>query len=289
VNVLITGTDGQVGRALVNSAPAGATLRCATHRELDIADAAAVDHYISAHVPDVIINAAAYTAVDRAESQAERAAAVNASGPLHLATAAAKVGARLIHISTDFVFDGASAVPYLPGSPTHPLNVYGSTKRDGERHVLQQLPERSVVVRTAWVYAAWGNNFLRTMLKAMASGKRLRVVTDQVGTPTSAVSLARALWRFAERTPLTGIYHWTDAGVASWYDFAVAIAEEAQAIGVLSEPAVIEPIASADYPTAARRPAFSVLDKATAIAAIGSPPQHWRQELRSILREVRLG
>lgn len=289
MNVLITGAEGQVGRALVNSAPPGVLVRCATHRELDIADSASVDHYISAYVPEVIINAAAYTAVDRAESQPELAAAVNASGPLHLAIAAAKVDARLIQISTDFVFDGASGVPYLPGSPTHPLNVYGSTKLDGERHVLQRLPERSVVVRTAWVYAASGNNFVRTMLKAMTSGKRLRVVTDQLGTPTSAVSLARALWRFAEMTPLTGIYHWTDAGVASWYDFAVAIAEEAQAIGVLSEPAVIEPIPSDQYPTAARRPHFSVLDKTTASAAIGMTPHHWRQELRSVLPEVRLG
>jgi dTDP-4-dehydrorhamnose reductase len=288
MRVLITGAGGQVGRSLLSEAPAGAELLSCCHKDLDIADAAAVSHYVTAHRPDVIINAAAYTAVDRAESESDLARRINADGPRHLAEAARAAGARLIHISTDFVFDGAASTPYQPGSATLPLNVYGVTKLAGERAVLKTLPERSIVVRTAWVYAAEGSNFVRTMLRVMKSNGSARVVADQVGTPTAARSLAATLWQIAGKPEIQGIHHWTDAGLASWYDFAVAIAEEGAQLGLVPGSVVVTPITTEDYPTPARRPPYSVLDK-TSLTSIGFVPVHWRKCLRGVLGEMRHG
>ena len=236
----------------------------------------------------VVINAAAYTAVDKAESDADTAQRINAEGPGHLAAAARESGARLIHISTDFVFDGAASVPYRPDSPTHPLSVYGKTKRDGERAVLETLPEQSVIVRTAWVYGATGANFVRTMLRVMRANGAARVVADQVGTPTAARYLAELLWRIAGQADISGIHHWTDAGVASWYDFAVAIAEEGAELGLLPPETTVAPITTDDYPTPARRPSYSVLDKRS-LAPYGLSPIHWRKRLRAVLKEIRSG
>jgi len=284
VKVLITGADGQVGKLLCRSAPANARVSACSRALLDVGDEAAVRGRVRELRPDVIINAAAYTAVDRAEAEAEPAGRVNALGPAYLAAAAGETGARLIHISTDFVFDGAASTPYRPESPTNPLSMYGRTKRDGEQAVLSLLPARSVIVRTAWVYAAEGHNFLHTMLRLMRERGAVRVVADQVGTPTAAGPLAEALWRIAG-TDVTGVHHWTDAGVASWYDFAVAIAEEAAALGLMSPHVTVTPIATADYPTPARRPAYSVLDKSS-LRALGLEPVHWRRSLRAVLEEV---
>jgi dTDP-4-dehydrorhamnose reductase len=191
----------------------------------------------------------------------------------------------MIHISTDFVFDGAASVPYRPDSATNPLSVYGRTKRDGERAVLQALPDHSTIVRTAWVYAATGANFVRTMLRVMRANGTVRVVADQVGTPTAARSLAETLWRIAGTHQIRGIHHWTDAGVASWYDFAVAIAEEGAQLGLVSPDVTVTPITTADYPTPARRPSYSVLDKRS-LAPYGLSPIHWRQRLRAVLKEI---
>src|SRR6185437_8186426 len=209
---------------------------------------------------------------------------INAEGPRHLAVAARESGARLIHISTDFVFDGAASNPYRPDSPTHPLSVYGQTKRDGERGVLEALPGESAIVRTAWVYAAIGSNFVRTMLRVMRANGGARVVADQVGTPTAARWLAEALWRIAGNPEIRGIHHWTDAGVASWYDFAVAIAEEGAELGLVARDVTVTPIGTSDYPTPARRPAYSVLDKSS-LARYGIAPTHWRKRLRAVLKE----
>jgi dTDP-4-dehydrorhamnose reductase len=283
--VLITGAAGQVGRMLLETKPVNLEAIACTHVELDIGAPGAVRDCLARHRPAVIVNAAAYTAVDKAESEPDAAQRINASGPGHLAAAAREYGARLIHISTDFVFDGASSVPYLPDCPTHPLGVYGRTKRDGERAVLEELPERSVILRTAWVYAATGANFLRTMLRLMRANGSVRVVADQVGTPTAARALAEALWQIAGNAEIRGIHHWTDAGVASWYDFAVAIAEEGAALGLLPPEVTVTPITTADYPTPARRPAYSVLDKRS-LAAYGLSPIHWRKRLRAVLKEI---
>jgi len=252
---------------------------------MDIGDAASVMACVRAAHPDLIINAAAYTAVDVAESDANTARRINAEGPRHLASAAAESGARLIHISTDFVFDGNASTPYRPDAAAHPLNVYGKTKRAGEEAVLERLAERSVVLRTAWVYAAEGRNFVRTMLRVMRSSGSVRVVADQIGTPTAARSVAGAIWRLAQMREVAGIHHWTDAGVASWYDLAVAIAEEAAQLGLLSGEASVTPIAAREYPTPAQRPHYSVLDKQS-LMELGIVPVHWRKNLRQVLREI---
>lgn len=283
--VLITGAGGQVGRMLLETRPDGCEVIACAHADLDIAAGDAVRDCVAHHRPAVIINAAAYTAVDKAESEPAAAQRINADGPGNLAAAARDCGARLIHISTDFVFDGAASAPYRPDSVTHPLSVYGKTKRDGEQAVLEALPERSTIVRTAWVYAATGANFVRTMLRVMGANKTVRVVADQVGTPTAARFLAQALWSIACNPEIRGIHHWTDAGVASWYDFAVAIAEEGAELGLLPPDVIVTPIATADYPTPARRPSYSVLDKRS-LASFGLSPVHWRQRLRSVLKEL---
>jgi dTDP-4-dehydrorhamnose reductase len=286
--ILITGAGGQVGRSLIGIGLPAARILAVTHKELDITDGRAVSEYVREHSPDVIINAAAHTAVDRAESEADLARLVNVDGPRHLAVAARDRGARLIHISTDFVFDGSASVPYRPDAPTNPLSVYGITKRAGEQAVLETLPGHSVIVRTAWVYAADGNNFVRTMLRVMKANGAVRVVADQVGTPTAARFLAEALWKIVQNPGINGVHHWTDAGVASWYDFAVAIAEEGAQLGLIPDSVTVTPIGTADYPTPARRPSYSVLDK-TSLSAYGLIPVHWRKRLRGVLGEMRNG
>lgn len=283
MKVLVTGAGGQVGRMLLATCPAGVDLLACAHADLDIGDARAVAELVGRERPDTIINAAAYTAVDRAESEPETARRINSEGPGHLAASAEACGARLIHLSTDFVFDGQSCSPYRPEAPTSPLSVYGVTKRDGESAVLGKLSDRAVIVRTAWVYAAEGANFMRTMLRVMGERGAVRVVADQVGTPTAARPLAEALWQIAAQPQTRGIHHWTDAGVASWYDFAVAIAEEGAALGLLPPTVTVTPIATEDYPTPARRPPYSVLDKRS-LTALGLTPVHWRQRLRETLK-----
>ena len=283
MKALITGAGGQLGQALQAAAPKGVVLLPLGRDALDIGDAAAVEALVKAEKPDLILNAAAYTAVDKAEGDAAQAYRINAEAPAHLARAAAAVGARLVHVSTDFVFDGQSARAYLPGDPANPLGVYGASKRAGEEAVLAALPH-ALIVRTAWVHAATGHNFVKTMLRVMGERGRVSVVADQIGTPTHAASLARAIWALVAADAM-GVHHFTDAGVASWYDFAVAIAEEAYALGLIGAAEVL-PIATSEYPTPARRPAFGLLDKTTTWAITGVP-RHWRQELRLMLAELK--
>ncbi len=285
MKVLITGAGGQVARALLASVPTGIVAEGLSRPQLDIADERAVADCLQRVRPDVVVNAAAYTAVDRAETEPDLAKRGNTDGPRHLAMAAHGIGARLIHLSTDFVFDGKSSVPYAPTVPTNPLSTYGRTKRAGEEAVLQALPDNSVVLRTAWVYAAKGSNFLLTMLRIMGAKGAVRVVADQIGTPTSANSVAAAIWKIAQQPAVKGIHHWTDAGVASWYDFAVAIAEEAAQRGLLPATVEVTPITTEEYPTPAHRPRYSVLDKRS-LLAFGLAPTHWRRNLRAVLGEI---
>lgn len=285
MKVLITGAGGQLGRALQESAPAHADVVALDRQSLDIADEAAIVELFDETEPDLVINAAAYTAVDRAETDQVEAHRINAEGPGALAAAAVAQRARFIHVSTDFVFDGASGAPYRPDHPTAPLGVYGATKLAGERAVQAAHPQ-ALIVRTAWVYGVTGNNFVRTMLRLMADRDEVRVVADQIGTPTFATGLAQALWAL-DAAGATGIHHWTDSGAASWYDFALAIQEEALAIGLLTRRVPVLPIATSDYPTPARRPSYSVLDKSSAIALVGAPAPHWRVHLRDMLGVIK--
>jgi dTDP-4-dehydrorhamnose reductase len=290
VKALVTGAAGQVGQALLRAAPADVELAALARSELDISDAAAVRSAVAAIAPDVILNAAAYTAVDRAEAEPERASSVNVAGARHLAEAAAALPAcRLLHLSTDYVFDGRSTRAYLPSDATGPLGVYGASKLAGEQAALHALGARCLIVRTAWVYAATGSNFLLTMLRLMRERGAVRVVADQIGTPSAAAPLAELLWRLAglpaERA--SGVLHWTDAGVASWYDFAVAIAEEGAAAGLLPAGVAVSPITTAEYPTPAARPAFSLLDGHRTWELANFRPGHWRVRLRETLACMR--
>ncbi len=285
MKILLTGAAGQLGWELQRSVPPGITLVAMDAAGLDITDAAAVSAMVAAEQPQVIINAAAYTAVDKAESEPERARLVNAQGAANLAEATRAHGAFLVQLSTDFVFDGASSRPYGPANLPKPLGVYGSTKLAGEVAVRERLGERCAVVRTAWLYSSHRHNFVKTMLRLLTEREEVRVVADQVGTPTWAHGLAGAVWQIAGRT-MPGIHHWTDAGVASWYDFAVAIQEEALGLGLLERAIPIVPITTADYPTPARRPSYSVLDKSATWMLLGGPAPHWRVQLRRMLKEL---
>ena len=285
MKVLITGAGGQLGRALMALAPGGTTVHGVRHEQLDIAEAPAVESFIRDYRPDVLINAAGFTRVDDAEKEREMAERANATGPAVLAAACRAVGAWLLHVSTDYVFDGHRSQPYSPAAAVNPLGVYGKTKLAGERAVSRELPERHTVVRTSWLYAPEGRNFLTTMLRLMGSRPQLAVVSDQIGAPTSVTGLASVLWAFAPRRS-AGLYHWCDSGVASWYDFAVAIAEEAVSLGVLTAGPTILPISSAEYPTAAPRPAYSLLDKRETERLLGLAAPHWRYALRGTLRSL---
>lgn len=281
MKTLITGAGGQLGQALVATAPAGIEVIPTTSSMLDISSARSVETFIAATNPDLVINAAAYTAVDKAELDFDTAFRVNGDALGHLKHAIIDAKARLVHISTDFVFDGEAGQPYAPNAPTSPLNVYGASKLRGE----QEAGEDSLIVRTAWVYSSRGSNFVHSMLRLMKEREVLQVVSDQIGTPTWATSLAEGVWKLAA-TKVQGIYHYTDSGVASWYDFAVAIQEEALAIGLLVNAIPILPISTSDYPTPAKRPHYSVLNKTSTNTVLGSPAPHWRVNLRRMLTEL---
>lgn len=286
MKVLITGAGGQLGKSLLKTAGAEHQICAFTRAELDIVDANAVLQTVKQFRPDVIVNAAAYTAVDKAETERELAFAINASGTENLGRIALECGARLIHISTDFVFDGKKSLPYLPADEMHPLGVYGKSKAEGERRLRVLMDDEMVIIRTGWVYAAEGHNFVRTIVRLLGEKDSLNVIADQVGTPTWAMALAEMVWKVAQNPGIKGTHHWSDAGVASWYDLAVAIQEEAFDSGLLTRSIPILPIATHEYPLPAKRPPYSVLDKHSAIAAVNTTPEHWRVNLRKMLGEL---
>jgi dTDP-4-dehydrorhamnose reductase len=285
MKALVTGAGGQLANELVRRAPGDADVVSLTEHELDICNAEAVGLAIARHGPDVVFNAAAYTAVDRAENDPDTAFRVNRDGAALLAAAAQAAGARFAHVSTDFVFDGHASRAYRPEDPAAPLGVYGASKQAGDEAVAAAAPD-ALIVRTAWVYSPWGGNFLKTMLRLMGERPEVRVVADQIGTPTSASTLADTLWGLT-RAGATGMFHCTDAGVASWYDFAQAIAEDAHGLGMIRGGVQVTPIATHDYPTPARRPAFSVLDKTKTWTTLGGPAPHWRVAMRAVLQALK--
>lgn len=282
MKAVIFGAAGQLGRSLLMTAPIDVMVVPFDRGALNIGDDAQVAAVLARERPDVVFNAAAYTAVDKAESEEAHAHAINATAVGYLANAARSQKAHFVHVSTDFVFNGRSGVPYAPDSPTDPLGAYGRTKLAGEHAAGAE----ALIVRTAWVYGPSGGNFVRTMLRLMRERPEVRVVADQVGTPTYAPNLAAALWTLAARRAV-GIHHYTDSGVASWYDFAVAIQEEAIAAGLLDSSVPIVPIAATDYPTPASRPSYSVLDKRSTFAALGAPALHWRTQLRTMIKAIK--
>jgi dTDP-4-dehydrorhamnose reductase len=282
--VLITGAGGQLGKALIAAAPPGMMLACLAHREFDISDRAAVATMFRHFTPQLVLNTAAFTAVDDAERAPEAAARANATGPQVLAAECASAGAWLTHVSTDYVFDGGQSRPYDTSAKPNPLSVYGRTKLQGEAAVLGELPQASTLVRASWLYSARGG-FAAKILALMQSRPQLSIVADQVGAPTAATGLAQVLWSLSLRRA-AGVWHWCDSGVASWYDFAVAVAEIGVELKLLRVPPAITPIASIEYPTAAARPPYSVLDKRATEKLLGITAPHWRAALRSTLGEL---
>lgn len=284
--VLVLGAGGQLGRELLLTADPQAECIALTRRELDIGDRDAVAARLEALAPQVIINAAAYTAVDAAEDDALAAQRANAVGPANLAQSCRDLGVRLLHVSTDFVFDGRSSRPYPTDAATAPLGQYGHSKLAGEQAVSDTFSD-ALIMRSSWVYSRFGANFVKTMLRLMSERDELAVVADQVGSPTWARGLASALWAAAARPGLRGIYHWSDAGQCSWYDFAAAIFEEASALGILHRAVKISPITSSEYPTAAARPRYSVLDTTRSRQDLGLVGVQWREQLRNMLVDLK--
>jgi len=286
MRVLVTGAGGQLGQELCKTAPANIELHAYERERLDLSQPRTVDEAVRKVRPEWIVNAAACTAVDRVEREPDLAFAVNQQGAAYLASAALNAGSRLLQVSTDFVFNGQHSRPYRPGDIPAPVCVYGESKLAGEHAVRETLGQRALVLRTSWLYSAGGTNFVTTVLRLLGERERLSVVSDQVGTPTWARGLAVAIWRMVVEGDITGVHHWTDAGVASWYDFAVAIQEEALERGLLKTPKPVLPISTTAYPTPARRPAYSVLDKTGTWDELGDVAPHWRVSLGKMLDEL---
>lgn len=284
--VLLTAANGQVGWELQRTVPAEVQLFAMDRSRLDVTRAAEVDNAIDTLKPHVVINTAAYTAVDRAELDREQAFLCNRDAVANLARSAQRNGARLIHFSTDYVFDGTKSSPYLPEDDTNPINSYGASKLAGELEIHEIGLCDSVIIRTAWVYSSHGTNFVKTMLRLLGERDEIRVVCDQVGTPTWAHDMAIAVWAIVAKSEVSGTIHWTDAGVASWYDFAEAIREIGLEFGLISNKSVIRPIRTEDYPTKTVRPKFGVLDKTDTWRRLGYYPRHWREALKLMMGEI---
>ncbi|ERN42557.1 dTDP-4-dehydrorhamnose reductase [Rubidibacter lacunae KORDI 51-2] len=285
---LLLGAAGQLGSELVPLLSARSEVVAVTRDRLDLSQPKQLRGLVEDVRPDAIVNAAAYTAVDKAEAEPDLARAVNADAPTALAAYARDAGIPLLHVSTDYVFDGSKGSPYREDDPTGPLGIYGATKLAGERGI-RATCDRYGIVRTAWVYGSRGkSNFVKTMLRLGKDREELRVVCDQIGSPTWTGDLARAI---AELLPhlndrdRAGIYHCTNSGVASWYDFAVAIFEEARVLGFPLKIEGVRAIATHEYPTPAKRPAYSVLDGEKLAGLLGDRLPHWRISLRQMLRE----
>lgn len=284
MRVLILGRSGQLAQALMGSIPAGIEAVAWGREELDLHETSRIRSMIVEFSPDAVINASAYTAVDKAESERENAERLNVIAVGEIAGAARDLGCPFVHVSTDFVFDGSASRPYESDAMCSPLGVYGETKFQGERLILAECPQ-AAIVRTAWVYRAGSANFMSTMLRLMAERDELGVVADQIGTPTSADNLANVIWRVLQRR-LNGVWHYTDAGAASWYDFACAIYRGAKQHQLLTSTVAIKPLRTEDYPTPARRPAYSVLNSAPLRVAVGFPAIHWQDALEEQLTKL---
>ena len=285
MRILLTGSDGQLGYELKRSLPSHHILIAVDRDDLDITNRSQVLAFFEEECPQLVINAAAYTAVDKAEEEKELAWDVNHKGAENLALACQHDEIPMVQISTDFVFSGKNHRPYSHEDDAESASVYGLSKHAGDKAVLNILGEKALVVRTSWLYSAHGNNFVKTMLKLMNELDQLGIIADQIGTPTWAATLAEGIWRLIE-AKAEGIYHCADNGVASWYDFAVAIQEEALALGLLDKTIPVKAITTEDYPTPAARPAYSVMDKTRTEQELGITLPHWRVSLRNMLKEL---
>lgn len=283
MKILLTGGNGQLGRCLQDRFPADWQISVTTSSELDIGDAAAVERAVLAFQPDAIINAAAYTAVDKAESEPENSARVNSAGPENLARAARLIGARLVHVSTDYVFDGTAQRPYQETDNTSPVCVYGRTKLEGEKRVQELLPD-AVILRTAWVFSEYGSNFVKTMLRLGEQRDALSIVSDQLGCPTYAGDIAQAIIVLLQQSAAGGIYHYCGDQQATWYDFAEQIFIQATQQGRLAKAPQLTAINTEAFPTPAQRPAYSVLD-CSKVQHYGVKLSDWQKALSAVVAE----
>lgn len=290
MRILLTGASGQLAKDLYPLlVSAGHSVFGFDSKELDITDGEKVFSEVERISPECIVNSAAYTKVDLAEKERDRAFAVNRDGAANLAEAAKKADALMVHISTDFVFDGGKAAPYREEDRANPLCVYGESKLAGETEIIKRLPEH-YIIRTSWLYGSWGPNFVKTILRLAKERDSMRVVYDQAGSPTWTVDLASAIVSViganANGDRNYGIYHYSNEGVASWYDFAEEIVEGARHSGLPVKCGTIEPILTLEYPTPARRPAYSVFDKKKIKKTFGIRIPHWRVSLLKLLNEL---
>ncbi len=285
MRILITGARGQLGSSLCETAPAGADIIATDVHNLDLLQTGALAAELDKHSPALIINAAAYTAVDKAESEPDLARAINATAVAAIAAWCTANDARLVHISTDFVFAGDNPEPRKPDDVTGPLSVYGKTKLAGEQAALQGC-RQTRLIRTSWVYSEHGHNFVKTMLRLGAERDALTVVDDQVGSPTYARNLALAVWRLVEVWPDERVLHFSDAGEISWRGFAQAIFAEAVELGMLAKAPTVAPTSTKEYGAPAPRPAYSVMDTSLTAATLGIDMIPWRTALREMLRRL---
>ncbi|MGF1600892.1 MAG: dTDP-4-dehydrorhamnose reductase [Thermosynechococcaceae cyanobacterium] len=292
VKLLLMGHQGQVGQDLQQILSPFAEVTAVGRSEVDLRQPEQIRQVFAAVHPEIVVNAAAYTAVDKAESQMDVAYAVNAAAPQVMASEAQKLGATLIHLSTDYVFDGSQSHPYQEQDATHPLGVYGQSKLAGEQGV-QKMCDRTLILRTAWVYGVHGKgNFVKTMLRVGRERTEVRVVADQVGTPTWSRHIAEAVAALVQASAgasddFYGTYHFTNSGVCSWYDFAIAIFEEAYRLALISKKPDVIPITTAEYPTPTQRPSYSVLDHSKIRPILKGHPSHWRVALRQMLKQLK--
>lgn len=284
MNILVTGANGQLGNEMQVLARENLqhTYFFTDVQELDICDEQAVYAYVSEHKIDIIVNCAAYTAVDKTEDNVELCDKLNNIAPGYLARAAQANGAAMIQVSTDYVFDGTAHIPYTEEEPTCPASVYGSTKLAGEQNVMDHC-EKAMVIRTAWLYSIYGNNFVKTMIRLGQERDSLGVIFDQIGTPTYANDLAQAIFAAINKGVVRGIYHFSDEGVCSWYDFTIAIHRLA---GIAS--CKVKPLHTADYPAKAPRPHYSVLDKTKIKDTFGIEIPHWEESLKRCINQLRM-
>jgi len=285
LKVLVFGAGGQLGQVLRRTTPYRDAMFL-DRAAVDLRDRGAIERALQEARPELVINAAAYNAVDRAESESALAHAINESAPATMAGTCSALGARFIHLSTDYVFDGAISRPYRPDDVANPRNTYGRSKLAGERQV-HAAGAAHLVIRTAWVYSEVGRNFLPTILERARNHPRLRVVSDQVGSPTSAWTLADVIWRAARRADCVGTVHFTDGAELSRYDFVTAIIEVARARGLLPAPVVIEPVSTAQYaaenPATTTRPAYSVLDSSGLRRQLELKDMDWKEALHAVM------
>ncbi len=283
MNIIVIGKSGQLAWELSQLSTKSNEIICLSREQIDITCKQSILRILKKYQANAVINASAYTAVDQAESDKENAYSINALAVQNLAEVCKSLNLHFVHISTDFVFNGQKGSPYLPNDKIEPLGVYGSSKAKGEQAITNTIPNTSCIIRTSWVYSTHGNNFVKSMLKLMASKPELGIISDQIGTPTYAKTLAEVCLS-AAKNKVTGIHHWTDAGVASWYDFAVAIQEIAIEKGLLEKSISIKPIRTQDYPTPAARPNYSVLDKTSCADVFPELPlNHWRAQLSDMM------